>query len=1546
MIRAIGEANFNTLRAQISESIASGVLDEIIENRNADGSYSLPSDSDFIAREISVFVEILKLPRSAYPGLDLLDYYREDGFVEGFFELAGQAATMMLAASRQLDFTYFKVNGQWITGQEAEALGYTVISDWGPTPTGFKTVYAIVLGSNGPIFGEAGFVYRGQRFGQSDLTEIDGVYFANVDGLGFVPVGLTNEKILAIVDSLSLPQHCFAANTAIRLADDSSANIQDIVVGAEVAAYDTQVFYFRSPTVPARVTRLFTNVTEEWLIVRPAFGFEAVAKRLGFSELTVTPGHLMLDRFGQFRKAIEILDGDAFLMLADGSSVSAEYERVVYSAETAHLYEQAEVLFCGNNGGLALQPEVRRGWKTYNFEVESYHTYIAGGVRVHNDSLFYPQTAAGQLADEIADMISDAVFADNPWQNILIGSALRSFGSVAADSLFGDETFSGELLLGRYALNVIDSLGGFAGRALMTAALDGVDIDPALANALSLFADQAGSQLAQLAAMEFLQANADGVLANEATQAIDNLQNGLDFGTIIRSAGFAALGSYAGSQLAELLDVNSEYAQLITAPVQIVITTIGNNLIAHTDWFAGLDANLLKGLGSIAGTLLANEIGNFDTYTEQIGSQIGAKIGAFVFGFLGPIGSFVGSLIGGLLGGLIGGLFGDDPEGFADISFSTLDDLFSVSRIYGEDKNHKTIAAEMADAHISALSSILELLDADIISPLIPTVTYGSIESSFTVTIGGQSTYSGSDAEAAINTGIYETISAMDFAGGDIYARRAIHAVAEQFGAGGGDRSEALNELMTALMLAKEFKNYLDKTAEINALIAADPNTEFAMGWQVTLAQVFALGLQQRSEVDWNGGWKWWLNEQSASATTVYFSHLGGDRSFVLTNGLTTTVLADTIVPGQKDVVSGGDGSDYIFLQDKSFDGNASQSGTPLEFIGFDGFDRAGTTTIGFAARINGGAGDDQIYGGDLGNDLFGGTGNDYLIGGKLDDWLFGGDGNDILVASGGLGDMLDGGAGNDTLLGDNSEDWMIGGAGDDVLRGFDGMDVLEGGAGRDLLQGGEGGDIYIFRSDSGIDIISDAGKNGTDVIAFGAGISASDLVVRRADNGDDLIIRINGNATAMLVITGALLTNVSGIERFEFSDGTVWTRSQIVAAISGTGIAGSTFTGDASATTLTGTLGGDDIASGAGDDIMQDGAGSDIYRFNLGDGADTVIDAGTNRDIDRVVFGVGITAANLRLVRSAADSDLLTIEIIGTTDKVSIRYGESAFGDGVEFFEFADGTVLSYLDLNKTYITQNQTSGDNVLVGGAGNEILSGGLGNDTLRGGGGIDKLDGDRGNDTYIYQKGDGLVSISEYDGTDKLIFGANIGVNDIRISVGARSSSSIVIDFLNAGDRIELLSQNGGNSIETFEFHDGTIWTYAQLIAAMNARDEHRNKDVITGAAIADNLRGGAGDDRLSGNSGTDTLTGGAGDDILLGGGNDDTYVYNLGDGSDVISEFTNGGANDKLVLGAGISARQLDLQPGPEFGRQRLDHICRRRARGFAGPWRSLLQWRR
>jgi len=71
--------------------------------------------------------------------------------------------------------------------------------------------------------------------------------------------------------------------------------------------------------------------------------------------------------------------------------------------------------------------------------------------------------------------------------------------------------------------------------------------------------------------------------------------------------------------------------------------------------------------------------------------------------------------------------------------------------------------------------------------------------------------------------------------------------------------------------------------------------------------------------------------------------------------------------------------------------------------------------------------------------------------------YFIGGAGNDLLVG-GFLGDRLDGGLGHDLLLGGtrvtDGGDTLLGSDGDDVLIGFTGADSLDGGAGDDLLLG------------------------------------------------------------------------------------------------------------------------------------------------------------------------------------------------------------------------------------------------------------------------------------------------------------------------------------------------------------------------------------------------------------------------------------------------------------------------------------------------------------
>ncbi|MCH8829069.1 MAG: peroxidase, partial [Planctomycetes bacterium] len=100
--------------------------------------------------------------------------------------------------------------------------------------------------------------------------------------------------------------------------------------------------------------------------------------------------------------------------------------------------------------------------------------------------------------------------------------------------------------------------------------------------------------------------------------------------------------------------------------------------------------------------------------------------------------------------------------------------------------------------------------------------------------------------------------------------------------------------------------------------------------------------------------------------------------------------------------------------------------------------------TSGFeTVTIHAGRGNDRVR-------IVGATDASIVInGGPGNDQLFGGPGDD----------RIDGGSGNDRIFGGAGDDQLSGGSGNDRIFGQDGDDIIDGGTGRDVLVGGEGDD-------------------------------------------------------------------------------------------------------------------------------------------------------------------------------------------------------------------------------------------------------------------------------------------------------------------------------------------------------------------------------------------------------------------------------------------------------------------------------------------------------
>jgi hypothetical protein len=98
-----------------------------------------------------------------------------------------------------------------------------------------------------------------------------------------------------------------------------------------------------------------------------------------------------------------------------------------------------------------------------------------------------------------------------------------------------------------------------------------------------------------------------------------------------------------------------------------------------------------------------------------------------------------------------------------------------------------------------------------------------------------------------------------------------------------------------------------------------------------------------------------------------------------------------------------------------------------IEIYGAAGRDAIQATGIGRSVLIDGGAGNDEIWGGHGDDMLIGGAGHDSIWGGGGADVLLGGDGNDSLRGEGGF-NLLIGGNGRDRLFAGAGEDILIGG--------------------------------------------------------------------------------------------------------------------------------------------------------------------------------------------------------------------------------------------------------------------------------------------------------------------------------------------------------------------------------------------------------------------------------------------------------------------------------------------------------------------------------------
>jgi Ca2+-binding RTX toxin-like protein len=626
-------------------------------------------------------------------------------------------------------------------------------------------------------------------------------------------------------------------------------------------------------------------------------------------------------------------------------------------------------------------------------------------------------------------------------------------------------------------------------------------------------------------------------------------------------------------------------------------------------------------------------------------------------------------------------------------------------------------------------------------------------------------------------------------------------------------------------------------------------------------------------------------------------------------------------------------------------------------------------TTLTNTLYRTGGAGTDTLTGYD-GNDVMAGLGgndnlasaggNDSVDGGTGADTLSGGNGNDTLI--GGIGDdLLQGGEGADSYLfnlGDGNDtinNYQTTFAGDKIVLGA-------GISAANVTYNRDGNDLLLTFSNSPNDSIRIQNQFGdpTDLLKFLQFSDATLLSIPPA-NYNITVYSTGGNAADNM--TGYEGSNVmSGNDGNDTLSG--GSGNDTLSGGSGDDM----LFGSTGNDSITGGTGDDLLQGGNGTDIYiynlgdgqdtinnyQDTAAPDQIRLGSGFTAANVLLQYDNSDL--IIRFNNSASDSIRIAGQFSADQRYVLSTLQFSDSSTLTLPTNPSGLSMYNVGTNGNDTLSGSDNND--LLQGGTgadvltgaAGQDVLQGGDGNDILIGGVGDDSLIGGLGDDLLIGQEGADSYIFNLGDGNDTINNFHTTteaDRIIFAPGITAVNVKLNV---VGNDLLITLSNSPhDSIRILNQISDPSYQLnfLQFNDGTTLVLdpskiyystgsdsADSLSGFglgsNVMNGNRGADTVNGAGGNDTLDGGTGNDllnansgddvlfggsdndSLNGNDGNDTLTGGMGDDSLGGGEGVDSYLFNLGDGNDSITNYQVTAAADKIVLGAGISAANIKL----------------------------------
>lgn len=376
-------------------------------------------------------------------------------------------------------------------------------------------------------------------------------------------------------------------------------------------------------------------------------------------------------------------------------------------------------------------------------------------------------------------------------------------------------------------------------------------------------------------------------------------------------------------------------------------------------------------------------------------------------------------------------------------------------------------------------------------------------------------------------------------------------------------------------------------------------------------------------------------------------------------------------------------------------------------------------------------------------------------------------------------------------------------------------------------------------------------------------------------------------------------------------------------------------------------------INGGAGNDVINlisssatiqfgVGGGHDVVEFGMDDGDYNLALQNLNpNDVDLIAGGryiyTGFGPRGIRTqfvaVRIKATGETITfLENGKNIGPGAITYDDAQYLRKLRSITFANGTVLTdpefsgfateswgyakdyanynymhrpgeYVDyVNSTYLQASPIGAPpepigRDISGTPDNDNIDPGDGDDTVAGDGGADTIQESRGNDTYSWNPGDGddaIIGSGAFDGFNTLQLGAGVTSADLRFAVTG-NGAGLTISFANQAGSISLNDElvGDGYGVDQLLFHDGSVMTRADLIAAASAEI----------AAARTTVDGTASSDFIFAPSGNFIVNAMEGDDnIWVSGAGSGTFLFSSTDGHDQLNDSGFGySRNDTLEL---------------------------------------------